>query len=257
MTMGDYTFSTIKLVPQAARGESVNIGVLIYDSSMGLLYRRLTDNWDEVRRRAGVESLPDLGAVSGEAPAKVDGDYLSSLAERSLGSIVITMPRPLMPFDTHTAALDWVFRSQVGVPDAGRSRAAGADAILAGLVNEAEFPRGCCRRGYKFGGSGVSIRFPYAFGRGNRPSAAMFAVSFSEAHALSRIKERLYDILSIRERHGDGIEFAMFAAQEKAEVNLLDDDVRNGLGMLDERRVDVVYMDGIRDALGRIRRLVA
>lgn len=255
--MGDYTFSTIKLVARAERGESVNIGILLYDPAQKLLYRRLTDNWDEVRRRAGAGPLPDLGAVSGDVPTRVGEDYLASLAENSLGSIVVTAPRPLMPFGTHLEALDWVFRSQIGVPSGGRRRAAGADAVLAGLVGEAGFPRGSCRRGHEFGGSGTSIRFPYVFCKGGRPSAAMFAVSLSQACAPARIKERLYDILSIRERHGDGIEFTMFAVERKDDIDPLDDDVRNGLGMLDERRVGVVYMDGIRDALGRIRRLVA
>ena len=255
--MADYTFSTIKLVPQVARGESVNIGILLYDPAQNLLYRRLTDNWDEVRRRAGIGSLPDLGAISGDAPTKVDDDYLTSLAENSLGNIVITTPRPLMPFDTHLDALEWVFRSQIGVPSGSRRRAARADTVLAGLIGEAEFPHGSYSRGYKFDRGDTSIRFPYVFGRGDEPSAAMFAVSFSQAYALARIKERLYDILSIREWHGSGIEFTMFAVQRKCDVDPLDDDVRNGLGMLDERRVGVVYMDGIRDALGRIRRIVA
>ena len=255
--MADYTFSTIKIVPQVARGESVNVGILLYDPAHKLLYRRLTDNWDEVRRRAGIGSLPDLGAISGDVPTKVGEDYLMSLAENSLGNIVVTAPRPLMPFDTHQDAMEWVFRSQVGVPSGGRRRAARADAVLAGLVGEAGFPRGSCLRGYKFGSGDVSVRFPYVFRKGDRPSAAMFAVSFSQAYALARIKERLYDILSIREWHGAGIEFTMFAVQSERDVDTLDDDVRNGLGMLDERRVGVVYMDGIRDALGRIRRLVS
>ena len=254
--MADYTFSTIKLVPNAARGESVNIGILLYDPVRKLLHRRLTDNWDEVRRRAGVGSLPDLGAVSGDVPARVGDDYLATLAENSLGGIVVTAPRPLMPFDTHLDALEWVFRSQIGVPGCGKG-AAEADAVLAGLVAEAKFPRGSFRRGHKFGRGDTLIRFPYVFGRGDRPSAAMFAVSLSDAHALARIKERLYDILSIREWHGDGIEFTMFAVQRRRDIDPRDDGVRNGLGMLDERRVGVVYMDGIRDALGRIRRLVA
>lgn len=255
--MGDYTFSTIKIVPHAARGESVNMGILLYDPAQKLLHRRLTDNWDEVRRRAGVESLPDLGAVSGDVPARVGDDYLASLAENSLGNIVITAPRPLMPFATHLDALEWVFRSQIGVPSGGRRRADGADAVLAGLVAEAKFPSGSCRRWHKFGSGETSIRFPYVFGRAGRPSAAMFAVSFSQAHALARIKERLYDIMTIRERHGSGIEFTMLAVQRRGDMDPLDDDTRNGLGMLDERRVGVVYMDGIRDALARIRRIVA
>ena len=255
--MGDYEFSTIKLVPQVARGESINIGILLYDQDTNLLHRRLTDNWDEVRRRAGVESLPDLGPAAGTEPAKVGDDYLETLAENSLGNLVITAPRPLMPFDTHQAALDWVFRSQVGVPDGRKRRAARADSVLAGLVRDAEFPRGCCRRGHEFGNGKVSIRFPYVFGRDGSPFAAMFASSFSQAHALAAIKQRLYDIMSIREWHGRGIKFTMFAAQERGEVDTARDDVRNGLGMLAERGVDVVYADGIRGALGRLRRLVA
>lgn len=228
--MGDYTFSTIKLVPHAARGESVNIGILLYDPAQKLLHRRLTDNWDEVRRRAGVESLPDLGAVSGDVPARVGDDYLASLAENSLGNIVITAPRPLMPFATHLDALEWVFRSQIGVPSGGGRRADGADGVLAGLVAEAKFPSGSCRRWHKFGGGETSIRFPYVFGRADRPSAAMFAVSLSQAHALARIKERLYDIMTIRERHGGGIEFAMLAVQSRDDMDTLDATRETGWG---------------------------
>ena len=32
------------------------------------------------------------------------------------------------------------------------------------------------------------MRFPYVLGRDGAPSAAMFAVSFAQAHALARIK---------------------------------------------------------------------
>lgn len=117
--MGDYTFSTIKLVPRAERGESVNTGILPYDpASQKILYRGLTDNWDEVRRRAGVESLPDLGAISVYVRTRVGDDYPASLAENSLGGIAMTAPRPLVPFDAHLEALDRAFRSQMGVPAA-------------------------------------------------------------------------------------------------------------------------------------------
>lgn len=66
--MGGYAFSAANLVPRAPRDEPVDIGVLPCDSSKGLLRRRLAGDWDEARRRAGAEPLPDLGAVSGEAP---------------------------------------------------------------------------------------------------------------------------------------------------------------------------------------------
>lgn len=67
--MADYTFSTVKIVAHAMRGEPVNVGVVLYDPAKRLLYRRITDNWAEVRRRAGDESLPDLGPCPGGAPS--------------------------------------------------------------------------------------------------------------------------------------------------------------------------------------------
>ena len=56
---------------------------------------------------------------------------------------------------------------------------------------------------------------------------------------------------------GGGIEFTMFAVQSRHDIDSLDDDVRNGQGMLGERRVGVAHMYSIRDSLGRIRRLVS
>ena len=109
----------------------------------------------------------------------------------------------------------------------------------------------------KLGNGRASIRFPYVFGRDGAPSTAMFAVSFARAHAPARIKQGLYDVLSIREWRGDGIEFAMFAAQNRGDADPPDSDARNGLEMPRDRRVDAVCMDGIREALGRIRRLAA
>ena len=122
----NYTFSTVKIVAHAARGESVNIGVLLYDPAKRLLYRKITDNWAEVRRRTGVESLPDLGAVSGPGPVDADDGYLDALSDSSPPSgIVVTKPRSLMPFDGRLEALEWAYRSQVGVPDGEPGQRAG------------------------------------------------------------------------------------------------------------------------------------
>ena len=61
--IGGYTFSTVKLVPQAAGGESINIGMLLCDPARRLLHRRPTGNWGEAGRRAGAAAPPDLGAI--------------------------------------------------------------------------------------------------------------------------------------------------------------------------------------------------
>ena len=49
----------------------------------------------------------------------------------------------------------------------------------------------------------------------------------------------------------------MLAAQNRWDADPLDSGVRNGLEMPRDRRVDVVCTGGIREALGRTRRLVA
>ena len=66
--MPDYQFSTVKVVPQSARRGPVAVGVMLYDPARGEIYRRFTDDWDEVRRRTGLAGLPDIRSVTEEGP---------------------------------------------------------------------------------------------------------------------------------------------------------------------------------------------
>ena len=123
--MHDYQFSTIKVVPQSARKEPVAVGVILYDPKRGEIYRKFTDNWDEVRRRTGLATLPDIRSITKEGPIKVAGGgrYLADLAENQFpDALLVTRPNNLMPFDTPLDALEWTFGTHIGLParaDAG------------------------------------------------------------------------------------------------------------------------------------------
>ena len=52
--MPDFEFATIRVVPYApARPDPLNIGVILHDPDKGVAFRKITDNWPEVRRRTG------------------------------------------------------------------------------------------------------------------------------------------------------------------------------------------------------------
>ena len=107
--MPHYQFSAIQLVPRPGDGEPLSIGVILYDTDRNVAYRKFTDNWDEVRQRTGLGSLPDLRKVTEEGPFPAKGNYLDALAESQFhDSLLVTAPKRLMDFETHNAALDSV-----------------------------------------------------------------------------------------------------------------------------------------------------
>ena len=115
--MHDYQFSTIKIAPQSAHRAPIAVGVILYDPKKGEVYRRFTDNWDEVRRRTGLATLPDIRSVTDEGPIKVGDDYLANLSANQFpDTLLVTLPCNLMPFDTPLDALEWTFGTHVGLP---------------------------------------------------------------------------------------------------------------------------------------------
>lgn len=257
--MPAYAFSTVKIVAHAVRDEPVNIGILLYDPARRLLYRRITDNWEEVRRRTGIESLPDLGALSKRGPVDAEDGCLDALSNSTLPSgIVVTRPRALTPFDGHLDALEWAFNSQISVPDGeGAQEAEIADGIMAGLVRDARFPHGCYSRWHEFSGAKVPIRFPHVFKKGGAPHAAVFPVSLDGQAALARTEQRLYEIMSIREWTDYKIDFTMFAVHGGGGPRAVAPDASKCVAMAEARGVAVAHGDGIRGVLDGIRRRVA
>ena len=262
--MPDYQFSTIKVVPQSACKEPVAVGVILYDPKRGEIYRKFTDNWDEVRRRTGLATLPDIRSTTKEGPIKVAGGgrYLADLAENQFpDALLVTRPNNLMPFDTPLDALEWTFGTHIGLParaDAGGdARGRRANALLGERIRAAGFAAGSYKCRYVFRARAPRIKFPHVFLEGTAPRAALFAVSVGSASAAGIIKGRIGDIASIEKWHTRDVSFKMWAAEARDGAELAKSVSRGIAELLEKWRVGVIYGDGIADALAKIRSRVS
>ena len=71
--------STIMVVPHdGVHHDTLNVGVILYDPDRNVAYRKVTDNWAEVRRRTGFRYNAGRGeGVQG--PYSVGDNYLENL----------------------------------------------------------------------------------------------------------------------------------------------------------------------------------
>lgn len=256
--MPDYEFSTIKIVPQSARREPVAVGVILYDPKKGEIYRRFTDNWDEVRRRTGLATLPDIRSITEEGPIRVGDDYLANLSANQFpDTLLVTRPNNLMPFDTPRDALEWIFAAHVGLPprpgDDGSRPCRRADAMLGGRIAAMGFAAGSYRHRYEFRLDSLRIRFPHVFLKDGVPRDALFAASVASRSAADAIRRRICDVASIKRWHDADVAFRMCAVESRHDAEKSVSPVRETMGLLDKWDIDVVYWDGVDDALAKIR----
>lgn len=257
VAMPDYQFSTVKVVPQSSHREPVAVGVILYDPKRGEVHRRFTDNWDEVRRRTGLSSLPDMRSVAEEGPVKVADGYLAAMSEDQFpDTLLVTRPNNLMPFDTPRDALDWIFGTHVGLPArpvGGDAHGRRADALLGAQIRDMGFARGSYKCRYEFRVRPPAVKFPHVFLRNGVPLAALFAVSVRSASATDTIKSRIGDIASIEKWHMKEVSFMMWAAEARDGAELAGAVAHGIAERLEKWGVEVVYQDGIGDALAQIR----
>ena len=115
--MTKYQFSTVKLIPNLVRDESVNIGVILYDSEKNRAYPKFTKNWKEVSNRTDVEHLPDLSKILNIKTIKTDNDYLDSLSSKKFqDSLIITKPKSISLIETPHQTLEMLFETQISLP---------------------------------------------------------------------------------------------------------------------------------------------
>ena len=256
--MPDYQFSAIKIVPQSARREPVAIGVILYDPKKGEIYRRFTDNWDEVRRRTGLATLPDIRSITEEGPIRVGDDYLADLSANQFpDTLLVTRPNNLMPFDTPRDALEWIFAAHVGLPprtgDESSRSCRRADAMLGSRIAAMGFAAGSYKHRYEFHLDTLRIRFPHVFFKDGVPRDALFAASVASRSAANSIRSRICDVASIKRWHDADVTFRMCAVETRHDAERSVSAVRETMGLLDKWDIDVVYWDGIGDALTKIR----
>lgn len=247
-------FSTITVAPHGpAHPDPVNIGVIVYDPDTNTAYRRLTDNWEEVRRRTGFVYIPAKNELAKQGPFPVEDGYLKNLAEGQVRDrLVVSPPRNLMPFETHEAALEWVYSMQVGVPDSG----GGAAARLRGEIARARFPPGCYKRTHEFDLGGPAVRVPNVFFAGSAPLHALFALSFAAPGSYAATRMALGKVRAVRELAGLDVEFSACIVQSESEADKDRTDISRSIELLDKWNVEGVYWDGVGEKLGMIRRAV-
>ena len=260
--MPHYQFSAIQIVPRPGDGEPLSIGVILYDADRNVAYRKLTDNWDEVRQRTGLGSLPDLRKVTEEGPFPAKGDYLDALAESQFhDSLLVTAPKRLMDFETRNAALDWAFKAHVSLPQkvlGPNGHPNRADSILGKKIKATLFPPGCHKAGYRFTLPTPAVRLPHVFLKDDTPRAVLFAASLRSASAHGIIKQRLADVLSVRKWTGlSDLDFTMCVVQQKREIGLLKQPVRDALQLLNKWNIGVTYWNDINKKLKQILQLVS
>ena len=256
--MPDYQFSAIKIVPQSARREPVAVGVILYDPKKGEIYRRFTDNWDEVRRRTGLATLPDIRSITEEGPIGVGDGYLAGLSANQFpDTLLVTRPSNLMPFDTPRDALEWTFEAHVGLPpragDDGSRPCRSADAMLGGRIAAMGFAAGSYRHRYEFRLGSLPLRFPHVFLKDGVPRDALFAASVASRSAANAIRRRICDVASIKRWHDADVAFRMCAVESRHDAERCASAVRETMGLLDKWDIGVVYWDDIGDVLAKIR----
>ena len=256
-------FSTIRAVPHdPGRYTSANVGVILYDPSENIAYRKLTDNWQEVHRITGFRYRPGRTEAAVQGPFSVGDGYLENLAKgQVMDSLRVTPPKNLMPFATHEEALGWAYDSQVSIaPLAGEKngRASPADIQLREKIRGAHFPKGCYRQAYEFDlGRPPAMRFPNVFLADGRPYRALFAVSLAAQGAYATVKKRVCEAVTIRKQCATEITFGMCTIQTRRQVNRGQPHVGDILDLVEEWKVDSIHWDMLDGELAEIRSAVS
>ena len=256
-------FSTIQVVPDdPGRYASANVGVILYDPSENIAYRKLTDNWQEVRRITGFRYNPGAGEAAEQGPFDVEDNYLENLVrDQFMDSLRVTPPKNLMRFDTHREALEWTYNSQVSIAAAGGRRDGRADAagaLLREKIALARFPRRCYRPAYTFDlGRPAAMQFPNVFFADGRPYKALFAVSLSAPGSYDTVKKRMCEVETIRRQASARPAFGMCTIQAGREIDMGRPHVRNSLDLAKEWGVESIPWDRVDGELAEIRSIVS
>lgn len=261
--MPGFQFSTIQVVPHdPGRHAAANVGVILYDPSRNIAYRKLTDNWQEVQRVTGFRYNPGSAEAAEQGPFDVEDAYLENLArDQFMDSLTVTPPKTLMPFDTYEKALRWAYGSQVSIAalaDEKNGRPDAADMRLRKKIAGVHFPKGCYKHAYKFDlDRPPAMRFPNVFLANGEPYKALFAVSLAAASASAIVKKRICEIETIKKQTGTGATFAMCTIQAKQEIDKGKPHVRDSLDLAREWDVESITWDRVDWELAKIRRHVS
>lgn len=263
--MSSYKFSTVKIIPDLARYEPVNVGVILHDVGNARIYRRFTNNWAEFKRRTGIEYMPH---ADGPGVAK-DGDYLDALAsETGRDSLEVTKPKPVPPIKAPQEMLDALFRIQISLPEKRLEKGSTTSntlqefrSSLCRTIRKMGFPERSYEPGYAFKATVVDREFTCAFLKGGFPRLCVECLSFSAGNVLRTTKSASSDIELVRksQRKSGSLQtdFRIFSEQDRDEVDTADERVRKSLEVLELSGIEAVYKKDRQCELDKILKAVS
>ncbi len=263
--MSSYKFSTVKIIPDLARYEPVNVGVILHDVGNARIYRRFTNNWAEFKRRTGIDYLPH---TDGPGVAE-DWNYLDALAsETGRDNLEVTKPKPVSPTRAPQETLDTLFRIQISLPERCPEKGSATTNTLQEFrsslyrtIQKMGFPERTYERRYAFKATVVDRKFPCAFLKGGFPHLCIECLSFSAGNVLRTTKSAVSDIELVRksQRKSGGLQtdFKIFSEQDRDEVHTADGRVRKSLEVLELSGIETVYKRDRQYELDKILKTVS
>lgn len=259
--MPKYQFSTIKLIPNLVRDESVNIGVILYDSEENRAYPKLTKNWKEVSHRTGVDKLPDLQKILEIKDIKTNENYLEVLSSKSFqDSLVVTKPKPISIIETLNETLDVLFDTQISLPSEDTTenkKIRKFSRWLGNMITSMNFPEKTYKTQYTFSRTIVDKKFPYVFLKNEFPYLGIDYLSFIPSTIVTSTKVKSFDINMIRNSQSQKkTNFQLFSLQDKDEINLDDKYVKKSLELLELSKIPIIYKNDSEYELDKIRKIL-
>ncbi|MCY4490378.1 MAG: DUF3037 domain-containing protein [Thaumarchaeota archaeon] len=247
--MTKYQFSTVKLIPNLVRDESVNIGVILYDSEEKRAYPKFTTNWKEVSHRAGVDQLSDLPKIL-DKDIKTDDDYLDTLSSTKFqDSLIITKPKPISIIESLNETLDVLFDTQISLSAEDATECKQIQKFhswLGNLITNMKFPEKTYKTSYTFNQTIVDKKFPYVFLKDKYPYLGLDYLSFIPTTILNNTKLKSFDINLIRNSQSTKKTiFQLFSTQEKDEIKLNDKRIKKSLELLKLVKIPIIYKNDL------------
>jgi len=254
-----YQFSTVKLIPDFAKDEPVNIGVILYNKEENKAYPKFTRNWKVVSDRTGIDRLPNLKQIIKIKTMVTEDDYLTKLSHKEFqDNLIITPPKTVSVLEHPQETLETLFETQISIPqlDTIEDRKLTHYAkLIEKTIMSMNFPKKSYQPNYVFKNTIVDKKYPFVFFRNQYPLVGIEYLSFLSASLLDKTKAKSLDINMIRDSQSSHkkTQFRIFSAQEKDQVNLGEKRIKKSFELLEFFKIPVFFKNDSEYELDRIR----
>jgi len=259
--MARYQFSTVKLVPDFAKNEPVNIGVILYDNEENKAYPKFTRNWKAVSERTGVDRLPNLKQIVETKTIKTEDNYLTNLSHREFeDNIMITNPKTISILEYPQATLETLFETQISIPQLDTiedKKLSRFGRWIEKIIMQMELPEKSYEPNYVFRNTIIERRYPYVFFRKEFPYIGIEYLSFLSSSLVDKTKVKSFDFRMIWESQvSHKTQFKIFAAQEKDQINIAEKKIKKSFELLNIFKIPVIFKNDSEYELDKIRKEV-